>query len=385
MDPSTLTVGPRGRRLLLQFALDSEERAGGYALARAVWDADEILDPEPRAGARYVELPEIPADTTDVTYTTAPTVPAPPVPDPDPVAVARAVDAAARALEAVRLIEATWETIRHPLADAVALARCWQAPEGRAVLLEREEMRGSLERIARHLAAAPVTREWSAAADPAHQVAMLWEGADPVPVRGRSALAAAREHLREMEIRAHRERASDPRASISGEWWSAPRWPSPVPHTTTSSPDGSPYGALLVEDAFNWATGESIGLGAPEGLRILELDSAEVWADLCRRFPLDVTAQRRHDWYRVTGRDGAWVIPDWAAVAAEYDAVHLPISGYLELAGRAIPVTDDTASVIAGWDPDATYWFTDRVRFVGARRRWSQHVEATDIWWAPSR
>ena len=100
---------------------------------------------------------------------------------------------------------------------------------------------------------------------------------------------------------------------------------------------------------------------------------------------MDVTAQRRHDWYRTTGRDGAWAMPDWAAIAMEYDAVHLPISGYLALAGLAIPVTDDIASVIAGWDPDATYWLTDRVSYAGARRRWTQHVEETDIWWAPSR
>jgi hypothetical protein len=40
-----------------------------------------------------------------------------------------------------------------------------------------------------------------------------------------------------------------------------------------------------------------------------------------------------------------------------------------------------TASLIAGWDPDATYWFTDRVRYAGGLRKWEQKVEPTDIWW----
>jgi hypothetical protein len=57
------------------------------------------------------------------------------------------------------------------------------------------------------------------------------------------------------------------------------------------------------------------------------------------------------------------VVPDWAAVAERYDAVHLTYAGYLSSAGLAIPVedpADDSArSLIAGWNPDATYWLTD--------------------------
>jgi hypothetical protein len=67
-----------------------------------------------------------------------------------------------------------------------------------------------------------------------------------------------------------------------------------------------------------------------------------------------VTASRRHDWFRTTGRDGAWVIPDWALVAREWDAIHLPVSAYLESAGRAIEVAKETASVT--WDPDTSIW-----------------------------
>ncbi len=48
------------------------------------------------------------------------------------------------------------------------------------------------------------------------------------------------------------------------------------------------------------------------------------------------------------------------AVAAEVDAVPLTVAGYLAAAGTAIAVDEDTASVIAGWDPDATFWLTVR-------------------------
>ncbi|PWI27550.1 hypothetical protein [Pseudoglutamicibacter cumminsii] len=113
----------------------------------------------------------------------------------------------------------------------------------------------------------------------------------------------------------------------------------------------------------------------PRRLRIYEIDSAEAWAELCRRFPLNQTAHKRHDWYRTTGRNGKWVTPDWAEIAQHYDAVHLPVATYLAAAGTAIPVDDatldgDTASVIAGWGPDVTYWFTPRINHIGSPVTW---------------
>ena len=53
------------------------------------------------------------------------------------------------------------------------------------------------------------------------------------------------------------------------------------------------------------------------------------------------------------------MVPDWPEVAQEYDAVHLTVSGYLTTAGRAVPVSDGVASVLAGWGPDETWWLTD--------------------------
>lgn len=102
-----------------------------------------------------------------------------------------------------------------------------------------------------------------------------------------------------------------------------------------------------------------------------------------------MTGEVRHDWFRTTGRAGTWLIPDWAAVADAYDAVHLQVGAYLAAVGTAIDVPADSgfegaASVIAGWDPDETFWFTHRVRDTGepvvweavdtdGGRRWSRY------------
>ena len=82
---------------------------------------------------------------------------------------------------------------------------------------------------------------------------------------------------------------------------------------------------------------------------MFEVDGPQAWAQLCRRFSLEVTAQKRHEWYRTTGRAGRWVIPDWLRVGEVYDGVHLTAAGYLSAATTEIPVDDDCASVIAGW------------------------------------
>ena len=111
--------------------------------------------------------------------------------------------------------------------------------------------------------------------------------------------------------------------------------------------------------------------------RVIEIDGPEVWVDLCRRHPLVVTASRRHDWFRATGRDGGWVQPDWSRVADEADGVHLSVTGYLTSAGRALDVDEGWASVIGGWNPDETYWFAG----VAARPRDAQRWRRTDDGW----
>lgn len=384
MDASMLLAGPRGRRLLLLFALGADD-ALNEPLRQHVFTADLMLDPHPPV------LLTMTADDMELPNDTRGTYAYMPVPEvgfeqrerksaPDPDAVSDAVRQAVAALESAVLSDVNWETLAPALGDAVSLARYWQPPDGTDVLLARDEMQRPLARIAEHIVASHDVGWWMSSLEERAQHAMLWDGQDPVtPVdRARRQLLDARRHLEEQETRARDEKWG---GKVSAEWWSAPSWPVTGPHTTRLAPDDSPVGALLVEDDFGWEEGESIELAVPEGLQVFEIHSVDAWVDLCRRFPIEVTEQKRGDWFDATGREGVWVIPDWAAVSEEYDGVHLQVAAYLQAAGRALPVTDEAATVLAGWDPDATYWFTSRVRYVGERVRWVSRDDDDRLRW----
>lgn len=94
--------------------------------------------------------------------------------------------------------------------------------------------------------------------------------------------------------------------------------------------------------------------------RVYEITGPAAWARLVGAYPLQVTASRRGDWYDTTGEYRDWFVPDWPAVAADFDAVHLTVHGHLTTPGNAIPVVGRRGStVLAGWDPDATSWLRD--------------------------
>lgn len=61
--------------------------------------------------------------------------------------------------------------------------------------------------------------------------------------------------------------------------------------------------------------------------RIYEIGSPEQWAQLVELYPLDVSASKGSDWFDATGRIGPWLMPNWAAVAEDHDAVHLSVLG----------------------------------------------------------
>lgn len=124
-------------------------------------------------------------------------------------------------------------------------------------------------------------------------------------------------------------------------------------------------------------------LVAPPHVRVFEIGRAADWAHLCTRFPLDVTAHKRHDWYRITGHTGRWLVPDWLRVAEHYDAVHLQVGAYLVAAGAAIPVADHSgaASVIAGWNPDETFWFTPDITHGNDVNHWTLNDNDSALVW----
>ncbi|HEV7869755.1 MAG TPA: hypothetical protein VGO95_00700 [Modestobacter sp.] len=175
------------------------------------------------------------------------------------------------------------------------------------------------------------------------------------------------------EQRSARERPADPSARWSGSWWSTPvlsgavttgrALPSdPVRQGVIRLPvEDTPVGLSLVEDSMGWETARAWPLRPAPDARVLEVAGPADWVRLVERYPLEVTASRRHDWYRTTGRDGAWVIPDWFAVAADHDGVHLTVAGYLS-----------TASI--------TWWLADVLASGGQPIDWIRKLDDPALW-----
>lgn len=347
-----LLAGPRGRRLLLEFAIASEQLTDPEyhedSLSSAAFFASYDLDPDKGTSVQLmIGYPDAKFQAAQVT--------------PHEVA---------RRLSGVDLAEVTPDLLRHCLTETVDAARYWQEPDGEDVLAGIEHLRQPLRRVAEHIAASRHTQWWGEPVAEQDQWQIDWEGNPPhtLLIDPSAVLRDAREEAVAEEETARKERPSDPEADCSGTWWSRPPWE--LPSSTRALSDGSPAGLWFEEDGLGWESASTRRVGMPSNLRYFEIDSADAWAGLCREFPIEVTAQKRHDWYRTTGRNGRWVAPDWARVAEKYDAVHLQTLAYLSTAGNAIAVDDNTASVIAGWAPDHTYWFTPRVRYVDDPVKW---------------
>lgn len=359
-----LLAGPRGRRFLLEYALASElagnpvrtEGTFGYAAVRASFS----LTPGKRSTSALFGWGTSDAQLSEVA----------------PAEVAEH-------LNALQLVEPTPELLRNALAAAVGNARYWQAPEGEDLLATTPEMHLGLQRVAKHVAASQLTAWWCTPAAISAQHSVQWDDTPPRAVPGdvRVVLRAARDRERAAEHAAHKRRAADPATNWSGEWWSCPS--QAMPSSARVLFDGSPAALWLVEDDLGWERAESVRLIVPAGASVFEIKGAADWAELCARFPLEVTAQKCDDWYLATGRTSRWVIPDWAQVAEHYDAVHLQVGGYLAAAGVAIPVdgSSDSASVIAGWNPDETYWFSSDIVYDNEHTRWMLEDDGSDMVW----
>jgi hypothetical protein len=364
MRATDLLAGPRGRRLCLEFAQ-------GWSGP----ESDAIT--ELRQAVAYASYAM--ATNPGMMLTASSFEPVAPAPEPEPPAV-MAADVA-HLLDATEVDEPTVAALTLALGTAVGNARYWEDPDGYDVLAATAEVRAALRRFAEVVACAPAAALWSAPVDPADQWEVTFDSSvsaissETSPARER--LSTWRDGQIDEEITAQRERPSDPTARWSGTWWSAPVLRAT---STTRAVSGlDPLGLWLVEDGLGseWATVERVHV--PDWVRVYEIDSADAWAQLCRQYPLEVTASRRHDWYRATGRAGEWVIPDWSLVAHDYEAVHLTVAGYLAAAGVAIAVDDARASVIAGWDPDKTYWLFDMAREPGSTQYWQFNPD-DDSW-----
>lgn len=360
-----LLAGPRGRRMLLELAIALDARGEGaacdkslrQAVHHAAWHLDPALSPVPltttigssggggRAAVPRVSLPRV-----------------------------------AKLLRRVQIGELGEELLRTALGDAARYAVHWDAPFAEEALAATPAATAELRRFADAVTSSGLIDQWCAPLDDRAQWAVQWQD-EPFPKpldASRSALTAAMRLLAEDEARERPCRPADLADASLSEWASKP--PRVVPASTRAAADGAPLKLYAYEDGFKLGEARVQRLDIPEGLHVYEIDSAEAWAELCRTYPLDVTESVRRNWAMTTGRDGAWVIPDWAAVAERFDGVHLQIGAYLSVAGAVIDLDDERASMIAGWDADETYWLSDRVRYVGDPVRW----ELDPALWAPA-
>ncbi|MDN3495542.1 hypothetical protein QL996_06355 [Planococcus sp. APC 4015] len=350
LDPAVLLAGPRGRGLCLAYAFacaDPESSAQlGWAIRGREGHGTSALscvgDPPPQ--------PYVPPVVTD--------------------------EEAASVLEAVTLADPSTASLRDALADSVDHAMYWQPPGGSDLLAAESVMRAPLARIAAVICASPHAQWWATGVPHDDQWVVSWDGEGGSPDDPRAVLTRWRDAVAADESRLAAEHRADPR-DWSGEWWSKP--PSDLVHSTRSLAGDGPAGLWFVEDSSGWTSAVATPVLAASA-HVFEVDGPHAWADLCRRHPLDVTASRRHDWFRATGRDGEWTQPDWSSVAEEFDGVHVTVSGYLSAATRAIDVGDGRASVLAGWAPDETFWF-DRTLSGGAAQVWRAEDSATGRRW----
>jgi hypothetical protein len=272
-------------------------------------------------------------------------------------------------------------TLLDALAVATDSAMYWQPADETDVMLRDEGLRAALEPTARRVATSRAADWlWSPLAWDEQRYVQWMDGSiiqPPVLTGAADRLRAWREKVREGEARAV-ELPADVTARYSGSWWSIPVFADLAVTTRALSGLGATK-LRLVEDGLGWGEALVVPLRPRAGARVFEITGPTAWAELVDRYPLDITLSRRHDWWNVSGMDVRWMIPDWSAVASDFDAVHLTVAGYLSTAGRALPITNGF-TMLAGWSPDETYWLGDVLEPAGESTWWSRDMRVGGPW-----
>jgi len=274
------------------------------------------------------------------------------------------VDAIARTQDPVAFLEV--------LCESMSWAWYWQEPEDWDRRLADRRVSETLRPVAEALGSAAAAQWWTTPMEPATQFEVRFEDPKrPTPPPERldadSGLVQWRGDALALERRAE-SFPDDPTARYSGRWWSTPAL-SGLLHSTRAFGSAGPVGLALGEDFLGWTSALCRAVTPPSDASIFEIRGPDDWVELVERYPFAVPRSRRHDWWRATGLDTHWVIPDYLAAAADYDGIHLTVQGYLSTAGRALPV-GNSDTLLAGWDPDATWWLTARTNPTGPAVRW---------------
>lgn len=343
---AALTRGPRGLRMLLEFAAlsDASGQPGNAAgpLGTHLFRADS-------RGANAVTYARVGRTLGRRTRRSS-----------SPRAVQKLADSLVqipRLIDELDLIEPDEHVLRACVAESVEAARYWEGPDALDLVTLTPEVRRALERVAAHMSPAICALSWWSDAVPDSQCTVQWEDDSP--------WSSTAPGARDRAFRTWRSQTP----SEHGPWWSTP--PIESEHSTGRFTDGSPVRLWLEEDTFGRDKALARPLVPIAGRKILEIREEQDWVRLCREHPLDVTESRGILWGSATGRDGAWTLPDWTTVVEEYDGVHLSLGAYLDLAGCALDIDGCTATLIAGWHPDATFWLTPMPEPAGAAEHWA--------------
>ncbi|GAB3107739.1 hypothetical protein GCM10027160_04770 [Streptomyces calidiresistens] len=78
------------------------------------------------------------------------------------------------------------------------------------------------------------------------------------------------------------------------------------------------------------------------GVRVAEIHSPDTWGALCEKYPHDATP--------------GVLEPDWEAVSADWDAVHLSLRGLLTAQQVAVDCGSARTTQLLGWDAESTLW-----------------------------
>ena len=82
-------------------------------------------------------------------------------------------------------------------------------------------------------------------------------------------------------------------------------------------------------------------------VRVFEIEGPEGWHDLCLRYPVRWNVQDRWDQHIL--------VPDWRAVAEEWDGVHLSFGGWLTTE-QVRYRTEHGESMMEFWNGEKTFW-----------------------------
>src|SRR5690606_22860618 len=258
-----LMSGRRGRRLLWEFAIASEETQR------------ETSDEHPLHAAMYFaayrEAIER-GDSVGLLGTDESSMPENSVPE------------IARILDDTSLVPVNAALLQRALVRSVDSARYWQEPDEQDTILALPALAKSLERVARHLAACGLASTWLAPVDLRNQFQVEFDqhdlqGGEQSPgANSHGILQEWRTGVLATEARDAAELLSTALGSFSGDWWSIPS--RRLPSTTGVFPDHEPVGLSCVEDRFDWEQASVQHVSVLPSARVLEISTADDWIRL---------------------------------------------------------------------------------------------------------